>query len=560
MNGIAPDEAILDRMEVALAHRGQSTARYVTGGFGMVRVSMEEEASPPQSDPGGALIEIDGTSESRQTLELYRQKGNAFADELNAPFSLMLFDAAERSLILARDRFGTHPIYYIEIDEGLLFASEISTLIASGLFPPRLDRGSAEELVQLQFTCGARTPVNGVARVLAGESLVASGGRIVERHRRDMLGARQASPLSDLDALAGFERRFHAAVERSLEGCDKVTIVYGGEIEGTVLLAAARVLFKGEIRVLTPHLDDDAGRKALERAQENARALGLEVESVPLTEEIFWQNLPKFVGAVDDPAVDYAGFYLFEAARKATERAGASGGRVLLAAGADEMFAGRSRYRSVLRPLWLGGRAMRARGFMEDLGLLYEEGSGWRDAIASIQTRLASENLSILQRAQALDAADFLPNDVLTIQDRVFTHHGLQVAFPYLDDDVAGYGFWLEDRFKIAHGLGKAVLRDYLKKRFPKMDWMRRHRAPSVPVRRWISHRAHDLGAPVAYTPGVTAISPPDAVENLFLQLQDQPVKRAGNAAWQLLFFALWYKIHIEGRSPEGTVNDILAG
>jgi asparagine synthase (glutamine-hydrolysing) len=75
-----------------------------------------------------------------------------------------------------------------------------------------------------------------------------------------------------------------------------------------------------------------------------------------------------------------------------------------------------------------------------------------------------------------------------------------------------------------------------------------------------MSHRDHDLGALVAYTPGVTAISPPDAVENLFLQLQDHPTKRPGNAAWQLLFFALWYKIHIEGRSADGSVFDIMAG
>jgi asparagine synthase (glutamine-hydrolysing) len=554
--GEAPDEAILDRMEVALALRGKSSARYVTGGFAMIRISNDLEASPPFSDDGGALIEIDGALEPGEALALYRHQGPGFGANLEAPFSFMLYDASERSVILGRDRFGTHPVYYAETDIGLAFASEISALLASGLFPSRMDRGACEELVQLQFTCGRRTTVQGVSRVRPGESLVAIKGKRVDRQRRDMLGARRASPYSEEDALMEFEKLFHKSVERSLEGCSSVSLIYGGEIEGTVLMSAVRVLFDGQINVYVPHLTNEPGMKALDRARVNAAQLNLDVTSVPVSEETFWNDLPGLVKALDDPVVDYIGCYLYQAA----EAAANDGGRVLLASGADEMFAGRSRYRSVLRPLWLGGKAMRARGFMEDLGLLYDEGATWRDGIASVQSWLASENLTVLQRAQGLDAADFLANDVLALHDRVLSHHGLDGVYPYLDERVAEYGFWLEDRFKIAHGLGKSVLRQYLAKRFPIIDWNKRYRWPSVPVRKWISHKAHDLGNLVAFTPGVTAISPPDAVENLFLQLQDQPAKRTGNAAWQLLFFALWYKIHIEGRSSEGSVFEILAG
>lgn len=555
-SGEAPEPALLDRMEVALEHRGSSSARYATGGFGMVRLERGEEERGFYTDDGGALIEIDGLPAPSEALALYRQQGANFAGQLRGPYAIALYDAAERSLVLSRDLFGIRPLYIAETDEGLVFASEISAILASGLVLPRMERSACEELVQLQFTCGARTAVKGITRVIPGETLVALQGKLVDRHRVDRLGARRASPHSDDDALMGFEKVFHAAVERSLEGCNSVGIIYGGEIEGTVLLAAISVLFKGEIKIYVPWLEGDAGAKSYERARVNAAQLNLQVESVPFTEADFWRDLPGVVASIDDPVADYMEYYIHEAARVAARKHD----RILLASGADEMFAGRSRYRSVLRPLWLGGRAMRARGIVEDLNLLHDESPAWRDGIAAAQSRLAGENLTVLQRAQGLDVADFLPHDVLMSQDRILARQGLDGAFPYLDDQVAQYGFWLEDRFKVAHGLGKSVLRHYLAKRFKTVDWNKRYRLPSVPVRQWISHKAHDLGNLVAYTPGVTAICPPDAVENLFLQLQDNPAKRAGNAAWQLLFFALWYKIHIEGRRSDASVFDILAG
>lgn len=561
LSGEAPDPAILDRMEVALEHRGDPTARYSTGGFAMVRLERgtgEQSEDEPgfYTDDGGALVEIDGLPDPGETLALYRQQGISFAARLRGPFAIALYDAAERSLHLSRDLFGIRPLYIAETDEGLVFASEISAILASGLLPPRLERSACEELVQLQFTCGERTAVKGVTRVVPGETLVAQKGKLVDRHRRDRLGARRASPHSDEDALMGFEKVFHTAVERALTGCKSVGIIYGGEVEGTVLLAAVRVLFRGEIKVYVPWLDSEAGKKSFERARINAEQLNLEVESIPFSEADFWRDLPGIVASMDDPVADYMEYYVHEAARVAAHKHD----KILLASGADEMFAGRSRYRSVLRPLWLGGKAMRARGIVEDLNLLHDETPAWRDGINGAQTRLAGENLTVLQRAQGLDVADFLPHDVLMFQDRILARQGLDGAFPFLDDQVAQYGFWLEDRFKIAHGLGKAVLRNYLARRFKTVDWNKRYRLPSVPVRQWISHKAHDLGNLVAYTPGVTAISPPDAVENLFLQLQDNPTKRAGNAAWQLLFFALWYKIHIEGRRSDASVFEILIG
>jgi asparagine synthase (glutamine-hydrolysing) len=70
-----------------------------------------------------------------------------------------------------------------------------------------------------------------------------------------------------------------------------------------------------------------------------------------------------------------------------------------------------------------------------------------------------------------------------------------------------------------------------------------RKRGFTVPVARWIAHRGADLGPLVARSTAVREICRPDAVERLFAAPAG---RRTARAAWNLLFYALWHRRHIE--------------
>ena len=55
---------------------------------------------------------------------------------------------------------------------------------------------------------------------------------------------------------------------------------------------------------------------------------------------------------------------------------------------------------------------MRRRGLLDGLGILRDAG-GWRDGMEAAERRIAAEGGTRLQQAQALDCADWLPNDLL---------------------------------------------------------------------------------------------------------------------------------------------------
>ena len=82
----------------------------------------------------------------------------------------------------------------------------------------------------------------------------------------------------------------------------------------------------------------------------------------------------------------------------------------------------------------------------------------------------------------------------------------------------------------------------------------------TVPVAEWIAQEAGHIGPLIAAQAGIAEICIPAAVDALFSAFaRGQAHKRAGNAAWLLLFYAVWHQVHIVGRSPKTDVFDLLA-
>jgi len=569
-NGVAPPLAPLHAMGAALRHRGpDGDGRYRSGDVGMVQTRLAiidlVTGDQPLYEPSGTAlianaeiynyielrselgckqpVAFSTQSDCEPPLHLYRKYGLDFTAHLRGMYAIALHDPAAGSLILARDPFGIKPLYYAETPRAFAFASEPGALLEAGLVAPQLFRPARNELLQMQFTTGRETIFTGINRVLPGETIVVRQGRIVERRHREALPQGGPSPIGEGEALARLDAAFTDSIRIHQRSDVPFGMFLSAGIDSTAVLLTMARLAERPVKAFTIGFaaSDVADERSAARAA--AEAVGADHVEILFDEADFWRLLPEIVSAVDDPAADYAILPTWALARAAHE----AGIKVILSGeGGDELFAGYGRYRSAMRPWWVGGRTPRARGVLDGLGILRQEIAGWRDGIAAAEARNSGHDRTLLQAAQAVDCADWLPNDLLVKLDRCLMAHGTEGRTPYLDEEVAALAFRLPDELKVRRGLGKWLLRRWLAERLPEMQPFARKRGFTVPIARWIGRRAAEIGPLVARSAGVREICWPDAVERLFAAANN---KRAARAAWNLLFYALWHRRHIE-RAP----------
>ena len=569
-NGTAPAPAPLRAMIAALAHRGpDGSGHYRAGDVGMIQTRLAivdlVTGDQPLYGPGGAGLvangeiynhlelraELSGSghppvafstrSDCEPPLHLYRRHGLDFTRYLRGMYAIALHDPATGQLVLARDPFGIKPLYYAETQGAFAFASEPRALIAAGLVTPLLCPQARNELLQVQFTTGRRTIFAGIDRVLPGETIVVRHGRIVERRFRSALPEGEPPPLDRHEAMARLDAALRDSVRLHLRADVPLGLFLSGGIDSTAIMVAIAELGVRPEAAFT--IGFPGGNVADERAAARAAAAAAGVRHVEVAFDVddFWRLLPAAIAAVDDPAADWAILPTLKLAQEA-RRAGLK--VVLSGEGGDELLAGYGRYRSLRRPWWIGGRAPRGRGALDGVGVLRRDLAGWRDGIAAAEAQQKARGRNALQTAQAADFANWLPNDLLIKLDRCLMAHGVEGRTPYLDPVLANVAFYLPDRLKIRHGIGKWLLRRWLAARLPEARPLARKSGFTVPVGQMMASRAQQIGPFVAASEAVGEICRPDAVLRLFADLRD---RRTARAAWNLLFYALWHRHHIEG-------------
>jgi asparagine synthase (glutamine-hydrolysing) len=472
-------------------------------------------------------------------LHLFPQFGDEALDRLRGMYALCL-RADGQAPLLARDPFGIKPLYVRTLGSATLFASEPRALFAADDATPTVDRTRAQELLALNYTLGEETIFQGVKRIAPGG---VTAGRI---DRSFVSTTHPPIPMDEATALT----RLDAVLEDSVRVHQRSDVPYGLFLSGGLDSAAIAAVMSGlntrPVTAFTCGFEGPAREGVHDErgtAERIARALNLDWREISFGPQDFWSLAPRVAWALDDPTTDFAILPTYKLAQAAKGAMTV----VLTGEGGDELFGGYGRYRRALRPAWLGGRAAEpqvAAPFLADggAGAL----ARWR---ASSPPR---QGLTRLQQAQAADMATWLPNDLLLKLDRCLMAHGLEGRTPFLDKVVAEFAFHLPDDLKVRGRHGKWLLRRWLERRCPAADAWGRKKGFTVPVAGWIAPRAKDIGPRIAASEGVRQVCDADAVRAVF---EDD---RYAAKRWPLLFYALWWAIHIGGATPDQASDAII--
>jgi asparagine synthase (glutamine-hydrolysing) len=488
-------------------------------------------------------------------LEGWARFGPAFAQRLEGMFAFALWDAAEAALYLVRDAFGIKPLYYARVGAGLLAASEVRALLASGLVPPLADRCAVAGYLTFGSVPEPETIIAGVRMVPAGTVL-----RMAVRQgelREERVAAIVPLALTDgapIRGRADAARAVRAALERSLDrhlvSDVPVAVFLSGGLDSSAVaaLAAARAGTRLDAFTVTfaeRRFDESAVARLV------AARYGFHHHEIPLGGTDLLAALPAAFAAMDQPSLDGINTYVVSAAVRA------HGTKVVLSGlGGDELFAGYpsfrraralARYARLPAPARtivarMATRVGGVRGAKVALGL--RRGSPADAAYLASRTlfgdrqvadlcgarhsapSLEPSGLTLLQRVSWNELTGYMRNTLLRDSDVFSMAHGLELRVPFLDREVAEAAFRCADALKLSRGLARGTakpllvdaVRDLLppdvwdrpKQGFvlPFADWMRGPLAAEVGAALGDADRLHSLGiAPRAACDVWTAFS-----------------------------------------------------
>ena len=310
------------------------------------------------------------SSDTEVLLRLLIRDGKAALPKLAGMFGFAFYDCESGRALLARDAFGIKPLYYLERDGGLAFASETRAL--RPLFPQIQINGSAVRDTLLWGSVPEpATLFDGIRELPAGCFLEWDGAKAQIGRWHELQFGKSSAPA---DPVAATRAGLVESIQRHLVSDVPVGIFLSGGIDSTAVLALAReVLGPGtDLRTFSIGFDDPAYDESsiARRTAERFDARHTEWRMRP---EEGNAEIASYLSAMDQPTID--GFNTW-CVSKLARREGVK--VVLSGLGGDEVFAGYGSFRQVPRFLRLHRLLSPLRPFVAGVLNRTPAGSRWR--------------------------------------------------------------------------------------------------------------------------------------------------------------------------------------
>jgi asparagine synthase (glutamine-hydrolysing) len=467
-------------------------------------------------------------SDSEIVMHLYPRLGlDKTLPHLRGEFAFALHDREDDTTYLVRDRFGIKPLYWAEIDGGVVFGSELKVLFAHPEVKREFDSAGLYHQLMQTIVPGS-TAFKGVHQIKPGHVLTVRrrDGRlqIEERCYWDMPFPEEdarGKPADESEYIEGVRDRLIEAVQLRMEADVPVGCYLSGGIDSCSIVGLAAASTQGSVKAFTIGFDSvDYDETPI--ATEMAEAVGADQEIMRLDADHLYDHFEETLWHTERTIYNTLGVAKMLMSRRVNE----VGYKVVMTGeGSDELFGG---YPAFRRDMFLHGLdhlsadergeweallaennklfkgAMLAEESIEDPaltakigftpsclqpwlassqrvpGLLHPEHRAALDgycpgtAIAETFNAAALENRHPLDRAQYVWIKTMLEGQILTWGgDRVDMANAMEARPPFLDHHLAEYAATLPPSMRIHGRTEKYVLREAMKGLLPETLYKR---------------------------------------------------------------------------------------
>ena len=506
-------------------------------------------------------------------------------DRIDGMFAFAIWDARERRTVLARDRMGQKPLFYVVLPDGtLVFASEVKGVLAHPGVEPAVDEAGFAAYLTFEYLPDDLSMLRGVRKLLPGTWLSFESGQPTRRRYWDIPFIDAPRPEH---AVERFTELFDRAVARRLMADVPLGVFLSGGLDSSSV-AASVIRQRSAACVKTFSIGfHEKSYDESSMARMVAKHLGTEHHERLFTAEAMRDVLPQVAAVLDEPFGDASLLPTYLLSAFAREQVTV----VLGGDGADELLLGYptffadlparlySRLPRVARQAFRGlGRALpvSTKNFSLDFKVnsflrAADAPPAWRhplwlgsvipgsdddplhpdlraeypaDAVLDCVGRLygAPQSHAHLQRLSYQYCRSYLAEDILHKVDRASMAVSLEARSPFLDRELVEYIASLPPGLKLElPSNGKAILKQAMRERIPSAAIDRPKKGFGIPVAAWLKGPLGPLVDELLAESRLSAAGYLDAAR--VRRLVDEHRSNEQNhrkVLWTLLSFELW--------------------
>jgi asparagine synthase (glutamine-hydrolysing) len=533
-------------------------------------------------------------SDTEVLLKLWINEKEKALNKLNGFFAFCIYDRQEKTMFLARDRFGVKPLLYQFDDDKFVFGSEMKSIVAYGM-EKTIDYSSLYLYLQLNYIPGPDSIFAGVKKLLPGHYMIVGKGSLAINEYYSIPNGPSGIPYHE--AKEKLKSLLEESVRKRLVADVPLGAFLSGGIDSSVVCALA-VKHKPDLHTFSIGYRDEKFFDETDYANLVARKLKTRHTVFSLTNADLYSHLTSILDYTDEPFADSSAIAVNILSMETRKHATVA----LSGDGADEMLGGYNKHEAFYRMMHPGSPenfalmfAPLARLFPQSRNsglankmrqlMRYREGKNmsqpdryWRWATLADKDQAMNllhpdlrtnfwlkdyvarrkDILSTVPDNAAMndifrtDMRLVLPGDMLTKVDLMSMAHGLEIRTPFLDFEVVNFLFSLPDDFKINKNIRKRILQDAFREMLPDRLYNRPKKGFEVPMLKWLRNEMKPMISDDLLSQRTVedqGIFHYPEVERLKKQLNSSNPGDVHARIWGLVVFQYWYKKYFKPAS-----------
>ncbi|MFT6733316.1 MAG: asparagine synthase (glutamine-hydrolyzing) [Polaribacter sp.] len=275
------------------------------------------------------------TSDTEVLLELYRNSGIDFLNQLNGMFAFCIFDKKKNEFLLARDHTGIKPLFYTFTNDGIAFGSEIKSLLQIDGVKKEVNKSLIDSYMSVGYSPTNNTLFKNIYKLEPGHYMTIKN-REVEIKQYWNIQYDKSNDKGEAYYIKETQNLFEDAISKQLRSDVPLGVFLSGGIDSSAVVSMMHKQGVKDIKTFSVAWDYGDQFNETKYARAVAKQFNTDHTEYFMSAEDFKNFLPDYIRHMDEPVTEAAAISLYYLAKKTKEKVTV----VLSGEGADEVFGG----------------------------------------------------------------------------------------------------------------------------------------------------------------------------------------------------------------------------